>query len=73
MFFKDKTKAKSAAITIEESAMLKFGQFGKRIQSVTLPRKNPGELKVRSVKLPSAPPNTSASTIAQYLFTIFGA
>ena len=58
----------TTAITIAESAKLKTGQWGKRIQSITCPRKAPGcgdARKIRSVKLPRVPPRTRPKTFAQ--------
>jgi len=53
------------AITIALSAILKVGQLGSSIQSITSPRQIPGDLKTRSNKLPSTPPNSNAIAIAQ--------
>ena len=44
--------------------MLKTGQCGTWIQSTTQPRNGPGERKIRSVRLPVAPPSRSPSVTA---------
>ena len=62
----------SAAMTIAESAMLKIGQFGNCIQSITCPRKTPGSRKIRSTKLPRIPPITRPKTTAHPLEVIRG-
>src|SRR4051812_1366446 len=56
--------------TIAESATLKTGQTlpsGPKTdrKSTTPPRRKPGSRKIRSVRLPSAPPRTSPSVTAQ--------
>ena len=56
--------------TIPESAALKTGQTlpsgaNSDTMSTTCPRSGPGSRNSRSVRLPSAPPSTSPSPIAQ--------
>ena len=67
MLRSEKTKARSAAITIAESARLNMGQCGSSIQSITWPLKAPCVLrKIRSVRFPNVPPRTNPITIAQW-------
>ena len=51
--------------TIAESARLNTGQCGTWIQSTTQPRNGPGERKIRSVRLPMAPPSSRPRATAQ--------
>lgn len=51
--------------TIAESARLKTAKFAGAMKSTTAPSKTPGERKIRSVRLPSAPPSSRPSAIAQ--------
>jgi hypothetical protein len=54
---------------IAESATLKIAQCGSWMKSTTQPRSGPGLRKTRSVRLPSAPPSSSPSAIAQRALT----
>ena len=50
--------------------MLKIGQCGNCIQSITCPRSMPGSRKIRSIKLPIIPPITRPRTTAHPLDVI---
>ena len=50
---------------MDESARLKTGQSGSWIQSTTWPWKAPGARKIRSSRLPVAPPRSRPSVMAQ--------
>lgn len=50
--------------TIAESARLKTAKWDGAMKSTTAPRNMPGERKIRSVRLPSAPPSSRPSAIA---------
>src|SRR5436190_7081040 len=56
--------ARKPPTTIAESAMLKTGQCGSWIQSTTCPRNGPGARRIRSTRLPSAPPSSSPRVTA---------
>lgn len=51
--------------TIAESARLNTAKSFGAMKSTTAPSKTPGERKIRSVRLPSAPPSSSPRAIAQ--------
>lgn len=51
--------------TIAESARLNTAKCLGAMKSTTAPSKTPGERKIRSVRLPSAPPSSRPSAIAQ--------
>ena len=59
-------------MTIAESAILKIGQLGNCIQSITWPRSTPGSLKMRSTKFPRIPPITRPKTTAHPFDVIRG-
>ena len=59
------------AQTMAESARLKTGQSGSSIQSTTCPWNNPGARKIRSSRLPVAPPSSRPSAMAQPMLRRF--